>query len=216
MQDIEAVIALARKKDPTLTDKHAEILKKIFDGPKNSKGERIFGGVPLGSSIFPATGNRYLFQWVTEKNIDYNAINFDGDIDAYTRKLGVYLNAENPDLSKFRARGGKLLMVSGTADSVVPFHATLDYYERCAEKAGSMEQLQEFFRYYWYPGGPHSCGLPGTLEKLIAWREKGIAPEGISVKLKDGTNATIYPYPAGVKRGGVERVNPRFSPAAEE
>lgn len=216
MQDIEAVIALARKKDPSLTEQHAEILKKIFDGPKNSKGERIFGGVPLGSSIFPATGNRYLFQWVTEKNVDYNAINFDEDIDAYTRKMGKYLNAEDSDLSRFKARGGKLLMVSGTADSIVPFHATLDYYERCAKRVGSMEQLQEFFRYYLFPGGPHSIGLPGTLEKLIAWREKRIAPEGINIKLKDGTGVTIYPYPTGVKRGGVEPVNPRFSPAAEE
>ena len=107
-------------------------------------------------------------------------------------------------------------MVSGTADSIVPFHATLDYYERCAKRVGSMEQLQEFFRYYLFPGGPHSIGLPGTLEKLIAWREKGIAPEGIDIKLKDGTRVTIYPYPTGVKRGGVEPVNPRFSPAAEE
>ena len=88
-------------------------------------------------------------------------------------------------------------MVSGTADSVVPFHATLDYYERCAERVGSMEQLQEFFRYYLFPGGPHSVGLPGTLEKLIAWREKGIAPEGINIKLKDGTRVTIYGSASG-------------------
>ena len=36
-------------------------------------------------------------------------------------------------------------MFSGTADSIVPYHAPLDYYARCAAEAGSPEKLQEFF-----------------------------------------------------------------------
>jgi feruloyl esterase len=63
-QDIEAVIALARKKDTTLTDEHAAALRKLFDGPRHAvTGERIFNGIPLGSSIEASHGHLYLFQW---------------------------------------------------------------------------------------------------------------------------------------------------------
>ena len=41
-QDIEAVIALSRKMDATLTDEHAAALRKLFDGPRHAvTGERI-------------------------------------------------------------------------------------------------------------------------------------------------------------------------------
>ncbi|MEQ1748961.1 MAG: tannase/feruloyl esterase family alpha/beta hydrolase, partial [Prosthecobacter sp.] len=60
-QDVEAVILLARKKDATLTDAHAAALRKLFDGPRHAvTGERIFNGIPLGSSIEASHGHLYL------------------------------------------------------------------------------------------------------------------------------------------------------------
>jgi feruloyl esterase len=114
-QDIEDVIALALKKDAPLTEEHAAALRKLFDGPRHAvTGERIFNGIPPGSSVLSAHGHLYLFKWV-----------FGADIDTYTAALAPYLNAENPDLSAFEKRGGKLIMTLGTADSVVPYHASL-------------------------------------------------------------------------------------------
>ncbi|MDR1280967.1 MAG: tannase/feruloyl esterase family alpha/beta hydrolase [Opitutaceae bacterium] len=213
-QDVEAIIELAMKRDATLTPKHAECLRKIFDGPKSPGGERIFNGVPPGSSIINATGHLYLFQWAFHREVKYGALDFEKDMDTCTRLLAPYLNAENPDLSRFHARGGKLLMLSGTADSVVPYHATLDYYERCAENAGSMEKLQDFFRYYLVPGAGHGAGLPGFMDMVVAWREKGVVPEGVDTRLADGTKITLFPYPKDMARGGVERIHPRYSPPA--
>ena len=240
MKDIEAVIKLAREKDPTLTDAHAEALKKLFDGPRHAvTGERIFNGIPLGSSFDSAHGNLYLFQWVfgAKKNLD--EIDFGKDIDTYTAALAPYLNAENPDLSPFEKRGGKLLMLSGSADPVVPYHATLDYYERVIAHFGSLEKTQSFLRYYIIPGkahggeGPGINKLPNTLDLVMQWREKGVAPEALKVqRVIDGKtelDIPVYPYPAktgadsagGFKpldgpRGGVERVAERFRPASAE
>ncbi|MCP5557109.1 MAG: tannase/feruloyl esterase family alpha/beta hydrolase [Verrucomicrobiaceae bacterium] len=239
-QDIEAVITLARKKDATLTDEHAAALRKLFDGPRHAvTGERIFNGIPLGASIAASHGHLYLFQWVFGKDKNLADINFGADIDTYTTKLAPYLNAENPDLSAFEKRGGKLVMTLGTADSVVPYHASIDYYERVINHVGSLEKNQSFFRFYVVPGLAHGGGpginqAPNLLDAVRAWRETGTAPfdlQGRHVENGKPTWAmTIYPYPkqtgwnattksfepAEGQRGGVDPIAERFRPAAVE
>lgn len=237
-KDIEAVIALARKKDPTLTDKHAEALRKLFAGPTHAiTGERIFDGIPLGSSFKIAHGHLYLFQWVFGKEKDLQSLDFGKDIDTYTTALGPYLNAENPDLSPFEKRGGKLIMISGSADSCVPYHASLDYYERVIEHFGSLEKVTSFLKFYIVPGMSHGPGpginkLPDMLGLVMNWREKGEAPHTLSAQRvidgKTDLDMPLYPYPekttweaGGFKpvngpRGGVDRVAERFRPKAAE
>jgi len=239
-EDIEAVIALARKKDATLTDAHAAALRKLFDGPRHAvTGERIFNGVPLGSSLAAAHGHLYLFKWVFGADKNLEEINFGADIDTYTAKLAPYLNAENADLSAFEKRGGKLIMTLGTADSVVPYHASLDYYERVIAHFGGLEKVQSFYRFYLVPGMAHGGGPginqgPDLLGAVRAWREKGMVPDALQGRHAENGKAPwtmpLYPYPmktgwdAGTssfkaieeKRGGVERVAERFRPAAAE
>lgn len=237
--DIEAVITLARKKDATLTDKHAEAMRKLFGGPKHAiTGERIFCGIPLGSTFKAAHGHLYLFQWVFGAQKDLATLDFGKDIDTYTAELGPYLNAENADLSAFEKRGGKLILISGSADSVVPYHATLDYYERVVEHFGSLEKAGSFCKFYLIPGmshgpGPGINGLPNMLKAVIEWREKQVAPGAIQgrrvVNGKTEIEIPLPPYPGktvvdpagGFKtvagpRGGVERVAEKFRPAAKE
>ena len=238
-KDIEAVIKLAREKDPTLTDAHAEALRKLFDGPRHTvTGERIFCGIPFGSSFNIAHGHLYLFKWVFGADKDLAQIDFGKDLDTYTAALGPYLNAENPDLTRFAQRGGKLIMASGSADSCVPYHASLDYYERVAETFGSLDKVRSFFRFYIIPGMSHGPGpginrLPSWLDLVIAWREKGAVPDKVQgqrvVDGKTELDIPLYPYPAktawtsetGFKpvdgpRGGVDRVAARFRPPAAE
>ena len=239
LHDIEAVIQLAREKDPTLTDDHAAALRKLFDGPRHAvTGERIFCGIPFGSSFDIARGHLYLFKWVFGADKDLMTINFGKDIDTYTAALGPYLNSENDDLGKFERRGGKLIMISGSADSCVPYTASLDYYERVAEQCGSLEKAQTFIRFFIVPGMSHGPGpginkLPSMLDLVINWREKGVAPNELQAqRLVDGKTELdfpLYPYPmktgysaeTGFKpvegpRRGVERIAERFRPAAAE
>jgi len=239
-QDIEAVIALARKKDATITDEHAAALRKLFDGPRHAvTGERIFNGIPLGSSIEASHGHLYLFKWVFGAEKKMEDVNFAADIETYTAKLAPYLNAENLDLSAFSKRGGKLVMTLGTADSVVPYHASIDYYERVAAHFGGVEKVQSFFRFYVVPGLAHGGGpginqAPNLLETVRAWRETGTAPIALTgrhaVNGKSEWEMTIYPYPTKTgwnaatstfqpvdgPRGGVERIAERFRPPAAE
>lgn len=239
-KDIEAVITLALQKDPTLTPKHATALQKLFDGPRHAvTAERIFNGIPLGSTFEGAHGNLYLFKWVFGASKKLEDINFGTDIDTYTSVLGPYLNAENADLSAFQKRGGKIIMMSGTSDSVVPYSATLDYYERVIEHFGSIEKVKSFCRFYLIPGMAHHGGPginqpPNFLEAVKTWHEKGIVPEMLMgrrfVDKKIELEMPIYPYPtktgwdiatASFKpvegpRGGVDRIAPAFRPAAAD
>lgn len=239
-KDIEAVIALARRKDATLTDDHAAALRKLFDGPRHAvTGERIFNGIPFGSSISAAHGHLYLFKWVFGADKKLSDINFGADIDTYTAALAPYLNAENPDLSAFEKRGGKLLMTSGSVDSIVPTSATLDYYERVIAHFGGLEKTQSFFRFYIIPGMGHGGGPgignpPDMLSAVRAWREKGVVPEMLvgrrMVNGKAEIEMPLYPYPKQTvwdaaasayrsidgPRGGFEPVAERFRPAAAE
>jgi feruloyl esterase len=236
-KDIEAVVALALKKDPTLTPEHGEALRKLFDGPRHAvTGERIFNGIPIGSSFEAAHGHLYLFKWVFGADKKMEEINFGADIDTYTAALAPYLNAENADLSAFEKRGGKLIITSGTADSVVPYHATLDYYERVIEHFGSLDKTKSFCLLYLIPGMAHGGGPgvqpPGLLDYVRTWREKGTAPGALTgrrvVDGKTELEMPIHPYPTRTgwdastssfkpvdgPRGGVERVAERFRPPA--
>jgi pimeloyl-ACP methyl ester carboxylesterase len=240
--DIEAVIKLARSQDASLTDDHAEALRLLYQGPRNSAtGEVIFDGVPLGAGFRIATGHLYLFAWVFGNEKKFEDLNFNEDLDAYTAALGPWLNAENVDLRAFAERGGKLVMASGSADGTVPYTATLDYYDRVIDHFGSLEKVQSFFRYYIFAGAEHGwtgSGInqipAGLLDLVVNWRENGIAPDGfIGRRFENGKRifeVPVFPYPTRSvydathkrytqeigPRGGVARAAERFSPAAQE
>jgi feruloyl esterase len=128
-------------------------------------------------------------------------------------------------------------MTVGTADSVVPFHASLDYYERLIEHFGSLEKVKSFCALYIIPGMAHGGGPginqpPSLLDAVRTWREKGTVP-GVQTgrRVVDGKTELempIHPYPTKTgwdaatstykpvdgPRGGVERVADRFRPPA--
>ena len=130
-------------------------------------------------------------------------------------------------------------MTLGTADSVVPYHASIDYYERVIEHLGGLDKAQAFFRFYVVPGLAHGGGPginqpPNLLDVVRAWRETGTAPFALQGRHVDNGKPawemTIYPYPTRTgwntntqtfepvdgKRGGVEPIAARFLPAAAE
>jgi len=239
-KDIDAVIALALHKDPTLTQEHANALRKLFEGPTHAiTHERIFDGLPIGASFEGSTGNLYLFEWVFGKSKPLLDIDFGKDFDTYTAALGPYLNAENADLSAFEKRGGKLIMLAGSADPIVPYPVSIDYYERVIARFGSLSKVQSFFKFYIIPGMAHGGG-PGInhpqdmLSAVREWREKGNAPGEMHGQcVEDGKTVLtmpLYPYPAKTgwdadkstfkqidgPRGGVGRVAEICLPPAAE
>lgn len=178
----EEALERAARRDPTLSPAHLDALRKMHEGPVHAQtGERIHGGIPPGADFGPACGNLWLFDWAFGPGTDPFSIDFGADFDRYRAALAPDLDANSPDLDAFRARGGKLLVYSGSCDSCVPWHATAAWYRKLAERCGGVEEARAFCLYYVLPGRAH-VGGPGVqtirdeFRHLVAWREKGIAP----------------------------------------
>ncbi|NDW10863.1 tannase/feruloyl esterase family alpha/beta hydrolase [Dysgonomonas sp. 520] len=217
-----------------LTSKQIETLKKIYTGSVNpTTKEQIYTPYPLGSEkgglgidiqqkkegVYSLL---YQFHWLWGENFDYRQFDFDKDMDKMDDMLSDHLNANNPDLSAFKKRGGKLLMYTGTNDAIVPFQDALNYYERVIQNTGELEETQRFFRYFIIPGMAHCGGGPGLNEcgqkaalnvpldddhdmitALISWVEKGKVPEKFIVTSYNEWNPEkgirmqrpVFPYP---------------------
>ncbi|MFC0400381.1 tannase/feruloyl esterase family alpha/beta hydrolase [Paraburkholderia rhizosphaerae] len=86
------------------------------------------------------------------------------------------------DISAFKARGGKLLLVHGLVDVLVSTRATEQYYQRLQAQMG-VDQVNTFVRYYEIPGMGHASSsvFNATWDSLTAleqWAEAGVAPVG--------------------------------------
>ena len=178
---VEDALRRAAARDPSLTPAHLDALRRLCEGPRHAvTGRRIHGGVPPGGPFAPATGNLWIFNWVFGPDFDPRRFDFGADFDRYEAALAPDLDAESVDLDAFRARGGKLLVFSGTSDSCVPWHATAAWYERLVARYG-LEEARGFCRYYLLPGREH-WGGPGVqtirdeFDLLERWREKGVVP----------------------------------------
>jgi feruloyl esterase len=84
-------------------------------------------------------------------------------------------------LSRFKARGGKLLLWHGWADPALNALVTVNYYERL--KAGD-PTAPEYARLFMMPGVLHCGGGRGAdsaewLGPITAWVERGVAPDRI-------------------------------------
>jgi hypothetical protein len=92
------------------------------------------------------------------------------------------LDAKDPDLDAFRARGGKLILYHGWADTGVNPLTTVRYFERVRDRMGT--GVDSFARLYMVPGMFHCRGgldvdRFDALAALIAWVERAEAPREI-------------------------------------
>ena len=138
------------------------------------------------------------------------------------RRLGPFYG-DNPDLTRFKARGGKMIVYHGMMDEVIPLAGTTEYYGRVIHKLGGLTPVQAFYRYFQVPGLGHFGaggvhGLPGVsppsdpplpdraamFRALVDWVEKGVAPETfVMTNAAKSVSRPLCLYPTKlVYRGG--------------
>ena len=134
------------------------------------------------TSIWRKDTMRYLvFTSAASRTTTTSTFDFDRDIhllDDWSKQA----DAKNPDLSKFRKRGGKLLMTYGWADPILQPMMGVNYYEQAVAKNGPA--TTEFFRLFMVPGMAHCGGGIGPdrhdpMTAMIDWVEKGKAPDSM-------------------------------------
>ncbi len=125
-----------------------------------------------------------------------------------TADVARYLNAVDPDLSKFKARRGKLILSHGWADPALNPLSTIAYYDQMQVRDPG---LRDYARLFMMPGVLHCGGGAGPdfvdwFTAISEWVEQGRAPERlIAQKRADGRilNARpLCPYPQRAMHDG--------------
>ena len=95
------------------------------------------------------------------------------------QQVSALMDSTDPDLSRFAARGGKLVISEHMADYAQSPYAGIDYYRSVIARMGQ-GPVDGFLRLYVTPGADHmGMGAPSNvdmLEVLVDWVESGRAP----------------------------------------
>lgn len=222
-----------------LTAPQVTALKEIYAGLQDADSHQIFPGYLPGAeegsngwgtwitgpspakSLLAFFGAGYFSNMVYEKaDWDYKTFTLKSGLRMANEKTDAALNAVNPDLSAFRARGGKLILYHGWDDPAIPALSTVNYYESVKAKLGQASAVS-FTRLYMVPGMQHCSGGPGADNfgqslswtaddpghnvriALEDWVEKGVAPTTIIATKTAGDNGQgavtmtrpLCPYP---------------------
>jgi feruloyl esterase len=164
--------------DGCLTSAQIAQLKRIYAGLRNSKGEQIFPGYMPGGeegddgwkvgitggpgqSVISIMGLDYFRYMVFENPAwDFRTVSAERALQVADEKTAQTLNATDPDLRRFKARGGKLILYHGWSDPLIPGLGTVNYYDSVVAKMG-LQETEAFIHLYMVPGMHHGSGGPG-------------------------------------------------------
>ncbi|KAL3447612.1 Tannase/feruloyl esterase [Aspergillus insuetus] len=207
----------------TISKESAILASKIWDGPRAPDGSRRWYGLnheaSLGllagtacerdeSGIERKTKCRGRPFWIADewlrlfvlndRNFDLTNLSpteYDALFDKSHTMYNAIIGTASPDLSGFRAAGGKMITWHGLADEAIFANGSSQYYQRVLEQDAD---VADFFRYFEAPGVAHcretiSAGpYPhDVLEDLIAWVEDGRAPETLRAEWRDQATQAV-------------------------
>ncbi|KAJ4361249.1 hypothetical protein N0V95_002067 [Ascochyta clinopodiicola] len=104
---------------------------------------------------------------------------FDKFAEMSTQQFDSIIGTNDPDLSGFRNRGGKMITYHGMADTIIPTRGTEHYYDAVMALDPN---VHDFYRVFLAPGLGHCFGGAGpypdtAFDAMRAWVETGVAPE---------------------------------------
>jgi feruloyl esterase len=210
-----------------LTAEQVGAVRKLYDGVTYPDGRLISHGSERGSeaswAVYAgitdvntqggASARSFIRRTIMEDpGFDFKTFDFNYDMDLIRDKAAAIMDATSPDLSGFKARGGKMIHYHGWADGAA--RAMIDYYESVVSKVGMRSTVEDFYRLYLAPGMGHCGGGVGPnqfepLTALEAWSEKGIAPDAMIATRVDPKSGKpdmtrpLCPWPKAAHYGGV-------------
>lgn len=138
---------------------------------------------------------------VASTGVSQAAYSLSFDIDSAPRALSAttetcresvlqFMKADSTDLSGFKARGGKLIIVHGVSDPVFSIQDIVNWWNEVNALNGG--QASQFVRLFAVPGMNHCAGGPSTdqfdaFAALVDWVEQGRPPDRIIATARNGT-----------------------------
>jgi feruloyl esterase len=162
----------------------------IFTTPPNS----ATAGTDLAASTVVANAGApdAFVPWLLGFNMDHDAPKIFERTRLYRESAVQFMYSSDTDYRKFRAKGNRLIVYSGTADPVFSTRYHLKWYHRLVTDNGGLERTRRFARLFLVPGMNHCGGGPSTSQfdafaALVDWVEKSEAPQSIVATAANGT-----------------------------
>jgi hypothetical protein len=202
-----------------LNGAEAMAIDRIWDGPRNPDGKRIWFGLDRGTNLAALNGTNPFFLGVTQFHWNVH----DPLFDWTTVSTPTYANVAQAgsrniadvtdtfgDLDQFRASGGKLLTMVGMNDQLIMPQGVLHYYRQMAERydrghgGDDFDGVQKFYRLFRAPGVAHCAGgvgpqPQGLFDALVNWVENKVPPKTINATVAAGgvvsRTRPLCPYP---------------------
>ncbi len=220
--DPQTLLCTGQDSQACLTQSQVDALKSLYAGVKDKRGAIIFPGYSMGDETgwkawivgedpgasLSSRFERNYFRYIVAENPKWDVLtaNLDDALRQSKEKGAADLDAINPDLSRFVARGGKLILYHGWNDPAISPKNTIAYYTSLEQEMGK-QKVETFVRLYMVPGMEHCSGGPGAsafgqfgmpttqgpkyglFDSLENWVEKGSPDEDvIATKFEAGTN----------------------------
>ncbi|MGI5326925.1 tannase/feruloyl esterase family alpha/beta hydrolase [Actinomadura nitritigenes] len=200
-----------------LTKQEAKAVNLIWDGPRDSHGNRLWGGItpgttfstllPGGTTMSPMI-ETYVRYWLFQNaDLDWRTTltirNFPQAFEASYRKFAKTAATDSTNLSAVRRSNAKIIYYLGTNDSLIVPFGSYNYQQRLFDRYG-VQGTRANVRTFYFPGVDHAMPtLTGTasaqsqlLDALQAWTEHGKAPESFDQRdAATGIQRTICAYP---------------------
>jgi feruloyl esterase len=166
-----------------MTKAEAQAIDMIWDGPRNQRGQRLWGGITRGTSFATLTAasftgsliTTYVYNWL-EQDPDFDILgnittsNFSTYFQRSDRKFAdtkppppgfvVPAATDNIDLDQLIRHGTKLIHYRGSADPLIVPFGSWNYDTRLFQKYG-VAGTKDFYRSFFYPGNGHCGGNAG-------------------------------------------------------
>ena len=157
---------------------------------------------PPGPSLGFAMGAQF-FKFFVFNDPSWDYSDYDvANARADARLTATFMNATNPNLDPFKAKGSKLIVWHGWSDPSVTALGSIEYYEQVQ---GRDAGVRDYFRLFLMPGVLHCGGGPGpdTADwpaAIVDWVENGKPPDRVIARKVAADGAVsrarpVCPYP---------------------
>jgi len=155
-----------------------------YDAPQNSAISANLGGFAVSAifttppTVVPAGGG---IAHLLGVDFDRDAAKVTATSGDYKQSAWDFMMASSTDLSAFKNRGGKLIIVHGVSDPIFSVQEIAKWWTQL----NSVDKTAaDFARFFAVPGMNHCSGGPATDQfdafgALVAWVEKNTAPDQI-------------------------------------
>jgi feruloyl esterase len=173
---------------PLMRGGESDWVARMVGTPQAPRGINAVLGAPFAS-------------YVAMADPSYDIMRFDPERDMAALNRGLvaeHVHQQNPDISAFITRGGKLLLWHGFNDPGPSPLSTIEYY---GAVKSTVPAAAEAVRLFLAPGVLHCGGGAGpdrfdALTAMENWVEKGVPPASmLATKANSPVSRPLCPYP---------------------